>query len=363
MKLDGVWKLSCAARDLKEIPMNIPGDIHATLLEKKIIPDPFYATNEEPIQWVGEQEWEIEHEFEVKNISNYVSYVLALELVDCFTTIYINDKEALQTTSTFKFYRTDIHKFLKEGKNTIRVVFHNARKEASKRFYNRLPNYFSYSENNRYPFMNYIRKPQFQAGWDWGPAIVNMGIYHTVNLIPIPKNGYDLVELSTEQLYGDNDEITLIVDIDVHNYVKTDAPVILKVKFDNEEKEVSIPANEPGEHRYNVKFSTKGKERWNVHGYGKQTLYPLTATLSDQTITKKIGIRKLIVDCHDDEFGTSLQFVVNGTIINALGANFIPTDSLPSRATKERTYQLMQDMIESNMNIVRVWGGVAILMM
>ena len=205
--------------------------------------------------------------------------------------------------------------------------------------------------------MNYIRKPQFQAGWDWGPAIVIMGIYHTVNLIPIPKNSYDLVELSTEQLYGDNDEITLNVDIDVHNYVKTDVPVSLKVKFDNEEKEVPIPVNEPGEHRYNVIFSTKGKERWNVHGYGKQTLYPLTATLSDQTITKKIGIRKLIVDCHDDEFGTSLQFVVNGTIINALGANFIPTDSLPSRATKERTYQLMQDMIESNMNIVRVWGG------
>lgn len=357
MKLDGQWKLSCAARDIKDLPMPIPGDVHTTLLEKKIIPDPFYATNEELIQWVGEQEWQIEKDFEVHNLSHYVSHVLALELVDCFTTIYINDQEALKTTSTFIFYRVDIQKYLKEGKNTIRVVFHNARREATVRFYQRIPKFFSYSENNRYCFMNYIRKPAFQAGWDWGPSVVNVGIYRPVNIIPIPKNGYDLVELSTEQLYGDNDEITLSVDVDVHNYIKNDGPTQLKIKFDNEEKEVTIPANEPGEHRYNVKFSTKGKERWNVVGYGKQPLYPLTATVSGQTITKKIGVRKLVVDCHDDEYGTSLQFVVNGKIINALGANYIPTDSLPSRATRERCYGLMKDMIESNMNIVRVWGG------
>lgn len=357
MSLDGVWKLSCLARDIKEVPINIPGDIHYALQEAKIIPDPFYATNEELIQWVSEVEWAIEHDFEVQNLSNYSSHVLVLELVDCFTTVYINDQEAFNTTSTFKFYRNDIHKFLKEGKNTIKVVFHNARKEAAKRFYQRLPNYYSYSENNRFPFMNYIRKPQFQAGWDWGPCIVNMGIYAPVKLIPIPKNGYDLVEISTEQLYEDNDEITLSVDVDVHNYHATDAPVQLKIKFDNEEKEVTIPKNEPGEHRYNVKFSTKGKERWTVHEYGKPILYPLTATLCGQSITKKIGVRKLIVDCHDDEYGTTFQFLLNGKIVTALGADFIPTDSIPYRATRDRTYQLMKDMVESNMNIVRVWGG------
>lgn len=83
----------------------------------------------------------------------------------------------------------------------------------------------------------------------------------------------------------------------------------MKVKFDNEEKDVKIESNEPGQHRYNVQFSAKDKERWNVHGYGKQPLYPLTVTLNGQTITKKIGIRKLVVDCHEDEFGTTLQFI------------------------------------------------------
>ena len=101
MKLDGVWKLTCHAKDINQIPMNIPGDVHMTLLEKKLIPDPFWATNEGLVQWVPEQEWEIERDFEVHNVSNYASHVLALELVDCFATFYINDQEVLNTTSTF----------------------------------------------------------------------------------------------------------------------------------------------------------------------------------------------------------------------------------------------------------------------
>lgn len=77
----------------------------------------------------------------------------------------------------------------------------------------------------------------------------------------------------------------------------------------------------PGEHVINVIFSTKCKERWNTYHFGKQTRYNLTATLLNQKLTKKIGIRKLVVDFYDDEYGTTFQFVLNGHIVNALGQN------------------------------------------
>lgn len=356
IKLDGVWNLHCSARDL-HIPITIPGDVYTALLDQKLIPDPYYSTNEKLVQWPWQNEWTMDRKFEVENISSYSAFVLQLEMVDTFTTIYINDQEAIKTTSSFKFYRVDILKHLHDGQNEIRVKFHQNHLEAKARYDKGLPNTYPYCTNGVIPYVNYIRKPQFHAGWDWGPCIFTIGIYDHVNLYAIPNNGYDLVELSADQIYEENDEITLSVDVFVHNYVDVNVPTKLVVKFDSEEKDVTIPKNQAGDHFYNVKFSTKGKERWTIYQFGKQTHYELTASLNGQKLTKKIGIRKLIVDCHDDEYGTTFQFVLNGQIVNALGADFIPIDSIPSRMTWDKTYELFQDMVESNMNIVRIWGG------
>ena len=292
IQLDGVWNLHCPARNLN-IPISIPGDVYTALLDQKLIPDPYYSTNEKLVQWLWQVEWIFDRKFDVKNVTIYLAFVLDLEMVDTFTTVYINDQKALNTTSCFKFYRTNIINFLKEGRNDIRIEFHLNYMEARNMHDEFLPNVYPNCKNCDIPFINYIRKPQFHAGWDWGPCIFSIGIYDHARIYPIPKNGYHLVELSAEQIYEDNDEIRINVDVYVHNYESVNTPTILKVKFDNEEKEITIPKSEPGEHVFNVMFSTNGKERWNIFQFGKQTRYELTATLFDQKITKKIGIRKL----------------------------------------------------------------------
>lgn len=355
MKLDGVWNLTCPARNL-HIPISIPGDVYTALIENDLLPDPYYSANENIVQWPSEVEWVIERKFEVSSVSSYSAFVLVLEMVDTFTTIYINNQEILKTTSTFKFYRTNIIEYLKEGENEIKVQFHNNKKEASQRYFSQLPKSYPYSENNRVPFMNYIRKPQFQAGWDWGPCICSVGIYQSIQIHPILKNGYDIIEVSTEQTFNDEGSF-LKVDVDLHNYNEIEESTKLVVNFDNEEKVVTIQKNSIGEHRYSVKFDTKEKERWTIYEFGKPKLYDLKVTVLDQTVAKKIGIRNLIVDCHEDDYGTTFQFVLNDKVVNARGANFIPIDSIPSRMTKERMLELFQDMVESHMNIVRIWGG------
>ena len=35
----------------------VPGCIHTDLMSHGLIPDPFYATNEDSVQWVGKQAW------------------------------------------------------------------------------------------------------------------------------------------------------------------------------------------------------------------------------------------------------------------------------------------------------------------
>ena len=48
---------------------------------------------------------------------------------------------------------------------------------------------------------------------------------------------------------------------------------------------------------------------------------------------------------------------MNGKEIFCRGANWIPADALPSRATPELTRKLLQAAVDANMNMIRVWGG------
>lgn len=358
MILDGIWQLICIARNFSNIPITIPGDVHTALLDAKLIPDPYYSTNERLVQWVSEVEWTIQRNFQVTQLSTFSAYVLVLELVDTFATVYMNGNEVLKTTSNFKFYRTDVYNYLQEGTNNITITFQVAKKKASDRFFSALPLSYPYSENNKIPFMNYIRSPQFHSGWDWGPCIIPSGIYKSIELIPISKKGFDIVEVSTDQLFTtDSDDITLSVDVDIQCYEETSDSTEMIIRFDEYKSQMIIPKSSPGKYRFNVKFPTFGKERWNTHDYGKQPLYDLTVQVTDQILKKRIGIRKLVVDTHDDDYGTTFQFVLNDRVITAKGADFIPIDSIPSRMTYEKTYQLIKDMVESNMNIIRIWGG------
>ncbi|OHT05315.1 glycosyl hydrolase [Tritrichomonas foetus] len=354
MLLDGVWQLSCAARKIADLPISIPGDVHTALLAAKLIPDPYYSTNENLVQWVSGVEWTIQRTFEVTKINAFSAMMLVLEIVDTFATIFINGQEAFSTTSCFKFYRQDVYKYLHEGTNNITITFKVASKQASNRYFKMLPKSYPYSDgNNKIPFMNYIRSPQFHSGWDWGLCLVPSGIYQSIQLLPI-KN-FDLKEVAVTQVCEDDD---IILKVDVHfNCYKRIEQTELKIEFESMTKTDTLSNYEPGEYVLHYVIPTVGLERWTTHEFGKQPLYDLKVSLDDYSITKRIGIRKLIVDTHDDDYGTTFQFVLNDRIVNAKGANYIPPDAIPSRMTYQLCYDLIKDMVDSNMNIIRIWGG------
>ena len=51
------------------------------------------------------------------------------------------------------------------------------------------------------------------------------------------------------------------------------------------------------------------------------------------------------------------MFVINGIPVFAKGGNWIPADSFPSRITKDKYRYLIKSVRDSNMNMLRVWGG------
>src|SRR5664279_1764232 len=46
-------------------PATVPGVVQTDLLQNKLIPDPFYGTNEAQLQWIGLTDWEYQTKFPV----------------------------------------------------------------------------------------------------------------------------------------------------------------------------------------------------------------------------------------------------------------------------------------------------------
>ena len=47
------------------LPAAVPGCVHTDLLDNKVIPDPFYRTNEKDLQWIDKVDWEYETIFNI----------------------------------------------------------------------------------------------------------------------------------------------------------------------------------------------------------------------------------------------------------------------------------------------------------
>lgn len=102
-------------------------------------------------------------------------------------------------------------------------------------------------------------------------------------------------------------------------------------------------------------FTIDDPQLWYPHGYGKQPLYTLTATLGGCRVEKQIGIRdaKLIRRELDNEPGTSFFFQINGTPVFAAGVNWIPADSFLTRVDDKTTRQWLQMVKDAGFVMVR----------
>lgn len=114
------------------------------------------------------------------------------------------------------------------------------------------------------------------------------------------------------------------------------------------------------------RFTLRNPLLWWPVGHGDPFLYTISVQLEDQSHTIRsnkvlaYGLRtiELIQEpLKDSDASLSFFFRINGRNVFIKGANWIPTDSFPSRFSEKRTKQLLRDAVTANMNMVRVWGG------
>ena len=350
--LDGEWQFRQAGKE-EWHPARVPGCVHLDLVEAGLIPDPFYRDNELKVQWVENEDWEYMREFKIPGqMLNKAHVELVAQGLDTFATIFLNGQKVAETDNMFRGYRFDIKPFLRTGKNEIVIRFDSPIRRA-KGLEERLP----YKLPGGSP---HVRKAPYHFGLDWGPRLVTCGIWRPLSIEAWA--GARLDELEIMQEFLDKNKVLFrtkaSVLADKAHKVAIKATISGKKSFSHSES-VGL---KPGEN-INVKsFSIINPDLWWPAGMGEQNLYTVKIELFEKgrlldSIEKRIGFRRLVLEQKEDEWGKSFRFVVNGIPFFAKGGNWIPSDSFPSRVTRQKYESLLRDCVEANMNMLRVWGG------
>ena len=327
------------------IPATVPGNIFIDLLSNKIIPDPFMLNNEDSVQWVHEKIWEYSSFFNVSNkILKQDEQILQLKGLDTYATVYLNDSLILEADNMFRSWEVSVKNIL-QPKNELKIIFKPTNKIETKKI--ELLGYELPGGSRAH-----TRKAGFHYGWDWGPKLSPTGIWRPIKLIAYSNIKIQDVYVKQKKL---SDSLAKI-DVNIELNVKKKGEY--HIKINNQRYDLKL---DKGIKNISLNHEIKDPLLWWPNGYGDQHMYNLKISVfKNRKIDEKnikIGLRTIELVNEKDSLGESFYFKINNKPIFIKGANYIPQDNFQNRVDKTKYHNLLTDVKESNMNMLRVWGG------
>lgn len=358
------WMFSQSGTD-KWMTATVPGTVHQDLLAHQLLPNPFFGTNEQKIQWVENEDWEYKTTFTVteEQLSRGAAS-LVFEGLDTYANVYLNGALLLKADNMFLGYSIPVKEVLHKGENRLHIFFRSPIKETLPQW---ASNGFDYPADNDHldkKLSIFTRKAPYSYGWDWGIRMVTSGIWRPAYLRFYDVATIDDYHVKQLSLTDQRAEVSNELEINSILSEQTEAEVVVSYSLKNGEpvtKKKTVTLN-PGINKIKIPVEVENPVRWMPNGWGEPTLYDFTAQVVCQGKTiasdhHRIGLRTIRLVNEKDEHGESYFFEVNGIPMFAKGANFIPNDILLPTMTDERYATLFRDIKEANMNVIRVWGG------
>lgn len=343
-------------------PATVPGVVHTDLYANKLIPDPYYSTNETDLQWIENEEWIYETTF-TPTKEQFAAQEVFLDFkgLDTYADVMLNDKLILSSDNMFIEWRVPVKSDLKEGENSLKILFKSAYKIGCElaKAYPKLP-----ADNDKgvdYKTCVFTRKAQYHFGWDWGPRFVTAGIWKPIYLESFNSAAIDNIHYV--QLSQSEQEATFNAQVTLNGAKEGPATIILSNEAGTEYAKSDIELTK-GIQTVSVPFKIANPELWwpNGMGKGKPKLYPITAMVlvdgkKAAESSARLGVRTIELIREPDSVGESFYFKVNGEPLFIKGANMIPQDVFLPNITPERQQKMVDIAVEANMNMLRVWGG------
>ena len=329
------------------IPASVPGCIFSDLMAAGKLPDPYYRDQEELAKEASLKDYVYEGRFALtREQLQSDALVLIFHGLDTLCDVLINGQFLLHADNMHRVWTADIKPFAKAGENTLEVRFASAFRYMRE-----------HAESGKALVIGectagapLLRKTLSMSGWDWGPRMPGAGIWREVELQMV--SGARLSGVRMAQRHEDG-SVTLSFAPEIQRFGCEQPRVTVTVTAPDGEK--TVAHGEP--------MTLSHPQLWWPNGYGEQPLYRVQVELTDEsgsvldTWQGRIGLRSVGVKREKDADGESFAITVNGVSIFAMGADYIPEDSITARCTPERTRQLIDDCVQAHFNCIRVWGG------
>ena len=336
--LNGTWNMSGGGYNCDG---TVPGSVYSFLLDKKLIPDPYYRTNELEALEILENDFDFSKKFDF--VKPDAPVILHCDGLDTLCDIYLNDKQIAYTDNMHRSYEFDITDVLINGENKIKLHFSSPNKFVREMF-----------EKDPVPGNGdtlkghaHIRKAGCMLGWDWGPRLPDAGIWKDIYLLTVDSDRIE--EIHITQRHSDGKVY-----------------ITPTVKTQKGTSDVVVTVTTPCGCKYNIPTNCESEIEnamlWWPNGFGEQNLYTINVELIENgeivdSDTKRIGLRDIKLIREKDQWGECFCHEINGIRFFAMGADYIPEDNLMSRYSAERTYNLLKQCRDCNFNAIRVWGG------
>jgi beta-mannosidase len=366
LDLNGSWEFReypAEARRMRDLESEgwmrteVPSSIFTSLMGSGLIAREQIDTHPEKFEWVSEKAWIYRRSFDVPSEIRDCNRVdLVFEGLDTVASIWLNGKLIGKTNNMFIPHRLDVTGQVKGADNVLMVKFEPA-EACAKKLMERYGDFGGANFTN--PHRVYLRKAQYQFGWDWGPTLPGCGIWRPVRLEGNAKAGLGDVAVQTVECGEEFADVRIAVKLDRVSGKRMNC--VIKMSHEEQGLEQTLVFDE-GQDSASTVIRVENPALWFPAGYGKPNVYQLYVTLlCDEEVVdsaqKQIGIRTVRVDQSADEHGRKFEFEVNGQPVYAKGANWVPASTFAGSVTAADYTRLLEAAAEAGVNMLRVWGG------
>jgi len=373
LSLNGTWGLTWAEghplmnpdhytaahlRGRQLMPAAVPAPIHRVLMDAGLIEDINYGLNSLKARWVEEQFWIYRHTFQAPPEACSAPAWLVFQRLELDAVVWLNGREVGRHANAHRPARFDVTGQLEPGENLLVVRVSTGMHATADRPVAEYSHYHMDMLTRR----PWLRKPQYQCGWDWNPRLVNVGILGDVRLewSTTPRlNQAAVFAVAAPDLAS----ATITVRADVQGVGEPPVPVELEAVIQETGERASVRAEvRPGDNLIELALPVRQPRLWWPVGHGEQHLYTVQIRLSSggdvRTLTRRTGVRRVEIDRSPHPVtGEYFILKVNHRPVFCKGGNWVPADMLYSTVTPERYRRLVDIALEAHFNLLRVWGG------
>ncbi len=351
---------------------NLPADVRMPLLENGLIKEPLKADYCFESEWIEQRSWWFKKEFDSADVDLEDDIIqLKMEGLDSRADIFLNGIYLGSHFSVHYPFMYDVKDYIKEGTNVILVRMTSGLEEVSDADLAELNYAVCREQDNGGKYRSdkrraFVRRPQYTVGWDWGPKVVTIGITGGVSL-----EGHKHIALREVYVHtveaAQTAKLRVMLNIEDIDLIGTRTGSYT-IKISHEGKTVFNKTYDnqyltSGYNYLEQDIEIENAKLWWPNGYGAQPLYDIEVEAECQGRVEKwhtirYGIRTIeldtsVIEGEDRKF----ELVVNGKRIYCKGGNWIPNDFIYARVTDEKYVTLLDEAIELNFNMLRVWGG------